>query len=178
MKTKTMMRINGMTCKHCQRTVTEAISSLKGVENVEVSLENKSAVITFDSELTDSEIIKQAVQASGYETIGEEKMHGHKADHPDYNDHTEMKEENIDEIEHDHRGNHNEHVAHEDHGGHHGGCCGGVETFREKGAHSAHSSHAGHGGYHGGCCGGFGGCGMKMWILIGIAVGLLWYFTN
>jgi|GEM_PF-758349 len=209
MKNKTTIRINGMTCKHCQKTVTEAISKLEGVENVEVSLEDKSAAVTFNEELIDPEKIKEAVEASGYGAFdedttaqpdvhseevqdyishiedenkehhncceGEEKMKEHKTDHMEHHDHTKMKEETAKETEHKHHGDHNDHGTHDDHGSH-GGCCGGAEAGEKKGhgSHGSHESHAGHGGHHGGCC---GGGGMKMWILIGIAVGLLWYFT-
>lgn len=60
-----------MTCMHCHKRVTEAISRVSGVSSVEVQLEDESATVEFDPAITDLETIKQAVMAAGYET-GEE----------------------------------------------------------------------------------------------------------
>ena len=40
----------GMTCMHCHERVTKAISSLKGVESVDVSLEENNATVSLGSE--------------------------------------------------------------------------------------------------------------------------------
>ncbi|MDW7733438.1 MAG: copper ion binding protein, partial [Methanolobus sp.] len=69
MKTKAIISIHGMTCMHCHKKVSEAISKLKGVEAVDVSLENKNASITFDDEVTGLNEIKQAVADAGYEVV-------------------------------------------------------------------------------------------------------------
>ena len=39
-----------MTCGHCQKRVADAISSLEGVESVDVNLEAESATVIFDPE--------------------------------------------------------------------------------------------------------------------------------
>lgn len=62
--TKTI-KIEGMMCNHCVATVNKALSALKGVESVEVSLENKSAVITSKKELNDKNIVK-AIENAGF----------------------------------------------------------------------------------------------------------------
>lgn len=62
--TKTM-KINGMTCGHCVKRVSEALNAIEGV-SAKVSLAAKSAEITLSAEVTD-EALAQAVKAAGYE---------------------------------------------------------------------------------------------------------------
>ena len=67
MYTKTV-NINGMSCNHCKMNVEKAISSIDGVTKVEVSLENKNAVIESTKEIDDNKI-KEVVEEAGYEVV-------------------------------------------------------------------------------------------------------------
>lgn len=58
-------RIEGMTCDHCVRAVTQAIEALDGVERALVSLPDK-AVVTLDPEKVTDEQIRKAVEEEGY----------------------------------------------------------------------------------------------------------------
>ncbi|HJH29402.1 MAG TPA: heavy metal translocating P-type ATPase [Methanosarcinaceae archaeon] len=62
--------VNGMTCMHCHKTVTDAISDVNGVESVDVSLEDNNATVIFDDEVTSLDAIEQAVVDAGYEVGG------------------------------------------------------------------------------------------------------------
>ena len=42
---ETKIKVDGMTCKHCVATVTDILSEVDGVEEVNVSLEGKSAEV-------------------------------------------------------------------------------------------------------------------------------------
>lgn len=42
---KTTLMVNGMSCDHCKRSVTDALSGLEGVTDVEVDLEQKKVVV-------------------------------------------------------------------------------------------------------------------------------------
>jgi len=42
---ETKIKVDGMTCKHCVATVTDVLSEVNGVEEVNVSLEGKSAEV-------------------------------------------------------------------------------------------------------------------------------------
>ncbi|HCQ29550.1 MAG TPA: heavy metal-binding domain-containing protein [Flavobacteriales bacterium] len=53
--------VEGMSCGHCVKGVTNAITSVDGVQDVSVSLENNSATVTFDESKTSIDKIKQAV---------------------------------------------------------------------------------------------------------------------
>lgn len=68
---KAVIDVNGMTCMHCHKTVTDAISGVNGVESVDVSLEDNNATVDFDAEVTNLDAIKQAVVDAGYEVGGE-----------------------------------------------------------------------------------------------------------
>ncbi|NPE27497.1 heavy metal translocating P-type ATPase [Methanococcoides sp. SA1] len=65
----------GMTCMHCHGRVTKAISSLEGVESVNVSLEKNNATVIFDPDKVSLEEIKQAILGSGYE-VGKDDYSG------------------------------------------------------------------------------------------------------
>lgn len=61
------LNIDGMTCGGCVKSVTRLLEGVEGVEKVEVSLENKNAVITFDESKTDTDALIDAVEDGGYD---------------------------------------------------------------------------------------------------------------
>ena len=68
--TKTLLKIEGMMCMHCVGRVEKALKAVEGVESVDVSLEEKSAVVTGGRE----EALKAAVAEAGYEVTGVEEL--------------------------------------------------------------------------------------------------------
>lgn len=58
--------IEGMMCMHCVKHVNEALSKVDGVSLVEVSLENKNAIVTLAKDVSDS-ALKAAVENAGYD---------------------------------------------------------------------------------------------------------------
>lgn len=58
--------IEGMMCMHCVKHVNEALSKVDGVSLVEVSLENKNAIVTLTKDVSDS-ALKAAVETEGYD---------------------------------------------------------------------------------------------------------------
>ena len=64
---KKIVRIEGMMCMHCVAHAKKALEALEGIGEVEVSLENKQAVLT--GEVSD-EAIRAAVAEAGYEVTG------------------------------------------------------------------------------------------------------------
>lgn len=65
---KVYLRVYDMTCGHCQKRVADAISSLEGVESVEVDLESESATVSFDPQKVSLDEIKAAIRKAGYST--------------------------------------------------------------------------------------------------------------
>lgn len=60
-----VLSIEGMMCSHCTGRVSKALSGVDGVKNVEVSLEEKNAVVTADESVT-ADALKAAVEAQDY----------------------------------------------------------------------------------------------------------------
>lgn len=46
---KTTIKVSDMSCGHCVKAVTNIISDVKGVEAVEVSLENENATVEYSN---------------------------------------------------------------------------------------------------------------------------------
>lgn len=60
---ETRLSISGMKCGGCVATVEQALRAQAGVESVEVSLDNASAVITGQA---DAAVLAKAVTDAGY----------------------------------------------------------------------------------------------------------------
>jgi copper ion binding protein len=65
--------IEGMSCGHCVKHVTEALKEVCGVKSVDVDLAGKKAVVELDHEVHD-EKIKAAIDDAGYEVVGIETL--------------------------------------------------------------------------------------------------------
>ena len=61
------MPVDGMVCNACQSNVKKTIKSIDGVTNVEVNLEKKYAVFTFDPKKVKVEQVQKAVNDKGFE---------------------------------------------------------------------------------------------------------------
>lgn len=66
---KKKILIEGMSCQNCAHHVTEALSGLNGVSNVNVKLEEKYALAEVESNIKDEDI-KAAISEAGYEVMG------------------------------------------------------------------------------------------------------------
>ncbi len=65
--TKTMI-VEGMSCGHCTARVQKALEAVEGVASVEMSLEEKSAVVALDREVSEA-ALEKAVTEAGYEVV-------------------------------------------------------------------------------------------------------------
>ena len=66
------LSINGMTCGHCVASVTEELSEVPGVLNVEVILNSgatSTATVVTNTELDDN-ALRDAVSEAGFELVG------------------------------------------------------------------------------------------------------------
>lgn len=64
-----VLDVEGMMCAKCQAHVQKALEAVAGVTGVEVSLEDKAASVTMESEIAD-EMLAGAVTEAGYEVKG------------------------------------------------------------------------------------------------------------
>lgn len=62
---ETAYTVEGMTCGHCVSAVTEEISQIEGVRNVQVDLGSGSVTVTSDAPL-DRADVAAAVDEAGY----------------------------------------------------------------------------------------------------------------
>jgi Cu+-exporting ATPase len=68
-----IIKIKGMMCGHCEKTVTEAAKSVKGVTKASSDFKKGEAIVSFDSSVTTLETIKKAIKVAGYEVIDEDE---------------------------------------------------------------------------------------------------------
>ena len=69
MTTTTTFTVEGMTCEHCVRAVTEEVSKIAGVTNVAVDLSSGKVTVA-SNEAVDQEAVRSAVDEAGYELVG------------------------------------------------------------------------------------------------------------
>ena len=60
------LSVPGMTCAACPVTVKQALSRVSGVEKIDVSLDKKEAVVTFDDTKTNVAALTRATENAGY----------------------------------------------------------------------------------------------------------------
>lgn len=64
---KVQLKVTGMTCGGCAKSVTSAVEEIEGVSSTEVSFETSLATIEFDDEQTNVKSIVKAIKKAGYE---------------------------------------------------------------------------------------------------------------
>jgi copper chaperone len=68
MKTE-QINVDGMSCGHCVETIENALGKMGGVNQVQVSLENKNVSVDFDENQTTVDAIKEKIVEAGFETL-------------------------------------------------------------------------------------------------------------
>jgi copper ion binding protein len=63
---KTTLKIEGMSCEHCVKHLTQALEGVGGVKSAKVSLKDKSAQVEHGDQVS-LESLKAAVTEAGYE---------------------------------------------------------------------------------------------------------------
>jgi len=61
------LKISGMTCQGCVRSVKNVLENVPGVTTAEISLQNSEARVVFDRARASLESLKAAVEEAGYE---------------------------------------------------------------------------------------------------------------
>lgn len=69
---KTVIKIGGMTCAMCVKTIEDTLSGLNGVIQVNVNLGAEKAYVTFNPRLTTVADMKKAIEDVGYQYLGVE----------------------------------------------------------------------------------------------------------
>ncbi|MEW6423240.1 MAG: heavy-metal-associated domain-containing protein [Bacillota bacterium] len=63
---KLLLKIEGMHCDHCQRSVENAVKAVPGVARVAVDLSGGAAEVVYEPGVAGPEAIKKAVRDAGY----------------------------------------------------------------------------------------------------------------
>ncbi len=66
---KTVIKVDGMSCEHCVKAVTNAVGSISGVSGVSVDLEEKSVTVDHDPDQATVQTIKSEIEDQGYDVI-------------------------------------------------------------------------------------------------------------
>lgn len=61
------LKIDGMTCGGCVKSVTRLLSELDGVAQADVSLEKAQAVVSFDANKVQPAALVEAVEDAGFD---------------------------------------------------------------------------------------------------------------
>ena len=64
---ETEIKITGMTCSGCVKSVTRVLEQFPGVNRVDVSLEQGNARVRYDDALVNSAQLRKAIEEAGYD---------------------------------------------------------------------------------------------------------------
>jgi copper chaperone len=66
---KSIIKVDGMSCEHCVKSITKAVGALQGVDAVTVDLEGKTVSVEHNPVLVSIENIKFTIEEQGYDVI-------------------------------------------------------------------------------------------------------------
>lgn len=62
-----ILKVDGMSCSHCENAVKKAVGMLDGIAKVTVSLEEKTVAVDYDASKVSPEKIRTEIEDQGYE---------------------------------------------------------------------------------------------------------------
>lgn len=68
-RTELVLNVDGMTCTGCEMAIQNRVAELQGVESVESNHIQRTTVVVFDSTITDSLSIANAIEQAGYKVL-------------------------------------------------------------------------------------------------------------
>jgi len=66
---KATIKIDGMSCQHCVKTVTDVMMGIDGVSQVKVNLKKGEARLKFERDRLDLESLETAIVTAGFEFV-------------------------------------------------------------------------------------------------------------
>jgi copper chaperone len=67
--TQETIKVEGMSCMHCQMRVKKAVETVEGVQRVDVNLQTKQVTVDYEEEKANTEKVKTAIREAGYEPV-------------------------------------------------------------------------------------------------------------
>jgi copper ion binding protein len=74
---KAILRVEGMSCEHCVKTVTKAVEALPGVKDAKIDLKGATVSFKFEPSKTPLKNIEAAITEAGYTSKGLLKKYEH-----------------------------------------------------------------------------------------------------
>ena len=63
----TVIKVGGMSCQGCVKTITDVLNGMSGVASAEVSLDAGEAKLAFDPQLVSREALLSAIEDAGFD---------------------------------------------------------------------------------------------------------------
>ena len=67
--TQETIKVEGMSCMHCQMRVKKAVEAIEGVQRADVNLQTKQVTVDFEEGKANLEKVKAAIRETGYEPV-------------------------------------------------------------------------------------------------------------
>jgi len=67
MEKKAILKVNGMTCRHCVESVESALEGTSGVKRVEVNLDGNVVEVEYESDEVSIDEMKEIIEYQGYD---------------------------------------------------------------------------------------------------------------
>jgi copper chaperone len=67
--TQEIIKVEGMSCTHCQLRVKKAVEAVEGVRKADANLQTKQVVIDYEEGKANLEKVKAAIREAGYEPL-------------------------------------------------------------------------------------------------------------
>lgn len=64
-----VLKVAGMTCGGCVRSVTNVLEPIAGVTNVQVTLQPGEARVSFDPTKTNVDVLRDAIEGAGFDVV-------------------------------------------------------------------------------------------------------------
>jgi copper chaperone len=64
---KAKIDVRGMSCDHCVKAITAAVTALPGIGSVDVNLSAGTVAVEYDSDQTSIETIKREIEDQGFD---------------------------------------------------------------------------------------------------------------
>jgi len=64
-----VLKVDGMSCSHCENRVKKAVAGLDGVQDVAVSLEDKTVTVAYDSAILGVALLQETIEDQGYDVV-------------------------------------------------------------------------------------------------------------
>ncbi|AYK15759.1 MAG: heavy-metal-associated domain-containing protein [Methanosarcina flavescens] len=64
-----IIKVEGMSCMHCQLRVKKAVEAVEGVQRADVNLQTKQVTVDYEEGKVNLEEVKAAIRETGYEPL-------------------------------------------------------------------------------------------------------------